>query len=337
MTGRIDELPGRAPGLALQTPQETTDLGRLADLWQAAEDLDFRAAFTFDHLVPLHPGERPGSRHSGPRRGAQLDGWLTAAVLAGRTRRLQVGTLVSGVTYRPLGTLAKLAVTLDHATGGRAVLGLGAGWHREEHRMYGLPFPPSAQRLELLAETAAAVGMLCTRPVTTYGGRHVRLRDAVFEPKPVRPGGVPLLVGGSSERVIAIAGRHAAIYNGFAPPPDWPRVHRGLDAAAVAAGRRPSDVARSAFVRAELTGDAGREQALVAEVAATRGLDVGAARERVLTGDVEEIARGLRRYAEAGVGMVVVSPGPDVTIRGLTRLAAARTALAGGFTPVPAA
>jgi alkanesulfonate monooxygenase SsuD/methylene tetrahydromethanopterin reductase-like flavin-dependent oxidoreductase (luciferase family) len=317
-----------APALAIQTPQETVDLSALGDVWQTADDLGYTAAFTFDHLVPLHPGERPGSHHIGPRQGVQLDGWMTAAVLAGRTSRLQVGTLVSGVTYRPLIALAKSAVTLDHASGGRAVLGVGAGWNREEHMMFGLPFPPAAQRLAMLEETIEAFRLLCTESAVDYVGTHVTLQGAMFEPKPVRPTGIPVLVGGSSDRVLGIAGRCADIYNGFAPPEVWPEVHGHLDAAAAAVGRDSREVHRSAFVRAELTGDGHRADALIAEVAQTRAEPIEAASRRVLTGSVEQIALGLAGFTDAGVETVVISAGDSLTPGGLARLAEARSQLA---------
>jgi alkanesulfonate monooxygenase SsuD/methylene tetrahydromethanopterin reductase-like flavin-dependent oxidoreductase (luciferase family) len=320
----------RPPELALQTPQETTDLHRLGDLWQAADDLGYRAAFTFDHLVPLFPGERPGSRHDGERTGVQLDGWLTAAVLAGRTRSLQVGTLVSGITYRPPVVLAKLAVTLDHATGGRAILGVGAGWHRAEHEMFGLPFPNPTDRLRQLEETVAAFELLCQDATTSFRGTQVQLQDAVFEPKPVRPEGIPVLIGGSSPRLLDVAGRRADIYNGFAAPGEWPAVHDRLDRAALDAGRAPSDVRRSAFVRADLTGDDQRAADLVEQVAVSREEPAAVAATRVLGGSGDALAAGLLRFAAVGVDLVVVSAGPTVTPEDLGRLAAARADVAGG-------
>jgi alkanesulfonate monooxygenase SsuD/methylene tetrahydromethanopterin reductase-like flavin-dependent oxidoreductase (luciferase family) len=316
-----------APALAIQTPQETTDLSALTDVWQAADDLGYAAAYTFDHLVPLHPGERPGSRHEQSRRGVQLDGWMTAAVLAGRTSRLQVGTLVSGVTYRPLVALAKSAVTLDHASGGRAVLGVGAAWNREEHTMFGLAFPPAALRRALLEETIEAFRLLCTEPAANYAGTHITLRDAMFEPKPVRATGIPVLVGGSSAGVLDIAGRHADAYNGFAPPDAWPDVHASLDRAASAAGRDPAQVHRSAFVRAELSDNAEDARNLVAEVARTRAESVETASRRILAGSVEQLALGLAGFARARVATVVISAGGSLTPAGLARLADARAQL----------
>jgi alkanesulfonate monooxygenase SsuD/methylene tetrahydromethanopterin reductase-like flavin-dependent oxidoreductase (luciferase family) len=309
--------------LAIQTPQQVTDLSLLGDLWQAADELGYRAAFTFDHLVALHPGERPGSTHEGPRTGAQLDGWLTATALATRTRRIQVGTLVSGITYRHPYMLAKLAVTLDRLTEGRAVLGVGAGWHRDEHEMVGLPFPPAATRIELLEETLEAFRLLCGPGETTYHGRHVRLTDAVFEPKPVRPEGIPVLVGGSGPALLGVAARHAQMYNGFWAPQDWPGVHRTLDDHAARYGRDAGEIQRTGYTFAELSGDRAREDRLVRRTADTRGGDPESVRARLLTGDDEHLSGVLRRYGAAGLDLLVVSLEPDTRPEDLARLISA--------------
>lgn len=307
--------------LALQTPQQQWGLAELHALWGAADELGYRAAFTNDHLLPLHPGERPGSTHTGRRTGPQWDGWMTAAVLAGSTSRLQVGVLASGVTYRHPVTLASLAVTLDHATNGRAVLGVGAGWHAEEHMAFGFPFPPMATRVQLLDETLAAFRMLCASAGerVTWSGAHVRLAGAVFDLSPMRQ--VPVLVGGSGPRVLAVAGRHADVLNAFAAPSEWPALHVRVDAAALAAGRAPCAVERTGFVGADLTGDIGLAAELVARTARTRSVPVDDARRRVLAGDDEQLADVLRSYADAGVSMLVVSPQAGAVPDQLARLA----------------
>ncbi|MYE98409.1 MAG: LLM class flavin-dependent oxidoreductase, partial [Acidimicrobiaceae bacterium] len=135
--------------IAVQTPPEHTDYPRLLDIWQTADGLGFAAGFTFDHFVPLNPGARP-SAPGGTPDGPQFEGWTVLAALGAATSRLDVGTLVTGVTYRHPVLLAKMAVTLDHVTGGRALLGLGAAWHEAEHLMYGFDYPGVGDRMTLL-------------------------------------------------------------------------------------------------------------------------------------------------------------------------------------------
>lgn len=297
---------------AIQTPPEHTDFASLRDVWQAADELGIHAAFTFDHLLPLN---------GDTRRGSQFEGWTILASLAAHTRRLQVGTLVSGVTYRHPVVLAKMAVTLDQATDGRAILGIGAAWHETEHLMYGIPFPPVGERMGRLQETLEMFRLVCTQRVTDFEGRYYRLAGAVFEPKPVRPGGIPVLVGGSGRRLREIAVRYADIFNSFYPPWEWESVNADLDDKLVAAGRRTSDLTRSAFVFSELSGRRDREEELIAHFERTRGGSEQDIRRRVLAGDAEGMISVVKTYAEAGVSLITINMRPPFGTEGLERLA----------------
>jgi alkanesulfonate monooxygenase SsuD/methylene tetrahydromethanopterin reductase-like flavin-dependent oxidoreductase (luciferase family) len=306
---------------AIQTPPQHTTFSSLRDAWQGADDLGYAAAFTFDHLVALRPGERPGASGDGIRWGGQLDGWLTLAALATATRRLRVGALVSGVTYRHPSVLAKMAVTLDHITGGRAILGMGAAWHEEEHLMFGVPFPPVAERMGRLEEALEIFSLLCRQDVTDFDGRYYQLRNAVFEPKPVRPDGVPVLVGGSGARLKRLAGHHAAIFNSFAAPWEWAAVNADVDAAAIEVGREPGAISRSAYVFAELSGDTDRGDQLVQTFRRTRGGSEHEARQRVLVGDPDDMIAVIEDFESAGVDMVILNLSPPWDIPGLDHFA----------------
>ncbi|MBI4260414.1 MAG: LLM class flavin-dependent oxidoreductase [Actinobacteria bacterium] len=306
---------------AIQTPPEHTDFPMLADVWRAADDAGLWGAFTFDHLVPLND-LRPGVPE--PARvppGPQLEGWTTLAALAASTRRLRVGTLATGVTYRHPVLLAKMAVTLDHVTGGRAILGVGAAWHRTEHEMYGIPFPEVGERMGRLEETLETFHLLCRQEVTDYEGRHVRLREAVFEPKPVNPDGIPVLVGGSGPRLRRIAARHADLFNSFPPPWEWRALNDGLDEACRSVGRHPGDLVRSVLVFVELSGDREREERVVRHVQRTRGGTEEEVRSRILVGTPEDMARVARSYEAAGVSLIVMNLRPPFTPEGIDRFA----------------
>jgi alkanesulfonate monooxygenase SsuD/methylene tetrahydromethanopterin reductase-like flavin-dependent oxidoreductase (luciferase family) len=310
--------------LAIQTPPEHTTFAALRDVWQAADELGFRAAFTFDHFVPLNPGERPGSDEATtPRRGPQLEGWVTVAALAATTQRLQVGTLVSGVTYRHPALVAKMAVTLDHATNGRAILGLGAAWHEEEHHMFAIPFPPVGERMGRLDEALMLFERLTTAngPVN-FNGRWYQLHDAVFDPQPVRAGGIPVLVGGSGSRLKRIAARHATMFNSFAAPWEWPAVNAELDALVAAAGRDPRSLERTAFVFAELSGDPAREAALIDHFQRTRGGSEDEIRRRVIFSEPDQALSVLRAFEAAGITLVIANLRSPFSTSGLERLAA---------------
>ena len=305
--------------IAIQTPPEHTNYSRLKDIWQTADDLGFAAGFTFDHFVPLNPGARP-QLPGGIPDGPQLEGWMTLAALGAATKHLDVGTLVTGVTYRHPLLLAKMAVTLDHVTNGRALLGLGASWHEAEHAMYGFDFPAVGDRMVMLEETLDAFKQLCNseNPVN-YEGRFVQLKDAVFDPKPLRSSGVPLLVGGSGERLRRITARRADWYNGFWAPWEWPEVNDGLDAQLARAGRKPSDLLRTAFVFSELSGNPHKIERLVKLFQATRGGTIEEVRARFVAGTPEEMISVLESYAVAGVDMVILN---IRTSQGATEVAA---------------
>ena len=297
--------------IAIQTPPEHTSYSRLRDIWQTADELGFAAGFTFDHFVPLNPGARP-SKPGGVPDGPQFEGWMTLAALGADTSRLDVGTLVTGVTYRHPVLLAKMAVTLDHVTNGRALLGAGAAWHEPEHAMYGFDYPDVGDRMTMLDETLEAFGLLCAAegPVD-YEGRFVRLSNACFDPKPVRPGGVPVLVGGGGQRLRRIVARRADWYNGFWAPWEWPEVNAGLDERLARAGRRPEDLKRTAFVFSELAGDPAATEALVKTFQSARGGTTEQVRSRILVGSPDQMVSVLESYAAAGVEMAILNIRPD--------------------------
>lgn len=169
------------------------------------DQLGYDGLFTSDHFIP--------STTAGHITGPNLEGWQVLPAWGAMTYRVQIGMLVTGNTYRHPAILAKMVATLDHITGGRAVLGLGAGWYEAEHRMYGLDFGTLGQRMARLAESAAVVRSLLDRPRTTFHGKHYRLTDALAEPKPVQRR-LPLLIGGAGERkTLRVVARHADMWH----------------------------------------------------------------------------------------------------------------------------
>ena len=293
--------------IGFQTPTEHTDYVRLRDLWQAGEALGFAAGYTFDHFLPLNPAD-PLSPRSGRPEGPQFEGWIVLAALAEVTERLDVGVLVSGVTYRHPVVFAKMAVTLDHVSNGRALFGIGAAWHDDEHAMYGFDFPPVGDRMQFLEETAEAFNLLCgsDEPVN-YQGRFVSLTNAVFDPKPLRSSGVPLMIGGGGERLRRITARRADQYNGFWAPWEWREVNEGLDRLLVRYGRAPSDLKRTVLVFSELSGEAAAEAAIISTIQSYRGGTEAELRARMLVGSYDDMVGVLRAFEEAGVEQVIVN------------------------------
>ncbi len=155
---------------------------------------------------------------NGDESGPMYEAWQLLAAWGAITTQVRIGTLVTGITYRQPAVLAKMAATLDHTTDGRAIRGIGAGWHEGEHAMYGIRFPSVGGRLGRLEEAAAAIRLLLDRPVASFEGRYYRLTDARCEPKPVQRR-LPLLIGGGGERrTLRAVARHADYWHGHGAP-----------------------------------------------------------------------------------------------------------------------
>ncbi|MDQ1323010.1 MAG: Bac luciferase protein [Chloroflexota bacterium] len=208
-----------------------------------AEAAGFETLFRSDHYESF-PGESGG--HT-------TDAWTVVAGLARDTARIGLGVLVSPVTFRTPGNLAKVVVTADELSGGRVELGLGAGWHEDEHRRHGFPFPEIGERAEMLEETLEIVHGLWDEPDGwSFTGRHYAVDDALFRPKPGtlrgRGGRHPnILVGGQgTARSFRIAARWADEFNLSSTSPDGAAVkYAQLDDAFRAAGREPSTLVHS--------------------------------------------------------------------------------------------
>jgi F420-dependent oxidoreductase-like protein len=200
-------------------------------LARAAEELGFEALFRSDHYGPVVGQEELGS----------LDAWATLAALAAITSRIRLGTLVSPATFRHPSVLAKSAVAVDHVSGGRVELGMGAGWNEGEHRRYGFPFPRTRERMDIFAEQIEIVHRQLRPEPFAFEGEHYTLEEASPLPKPVQSPSLPLIVGGAGRpRSVALAARWADEYNAVSPSPDECRALRERLADACAGeGRDP--------------------------------------------------------------------------------------------------
>jgi F420-dependent oxidoreductase-like protein len=201
-----------------------------------AEDLGFDGAWGFDHFQPMF-GDGPGET---------FEGMTTLAALAGVTTRIRLGLLVTGVTYRHPSVLAAQALTVDHASHGRLELALGAAWFDKEHRELGIPFPPTAERFDLLEDTLEIVTRLFSGETVSYEGRRVSLQEASLRPRPVQLPHPPIWVGGTGPtRTLPLAARYADAWHAFGTPNSLRDAGARLDRLAVEAGRDPSSILRA--------------------------------------------------------------------------------------------
>ncbi len=242
------------------------------------------------------------------------DAWTTLAALAARTTTLRFGTLVSPATFRLPALLANAAATVDHVSGGRIELGLGAGWMEREHRAFGFPFPETSVRLEMLAEQLEIVHRLWTEERVDFHGRHYTLEDAPGRPKPVQHPRPRLLVGGSGTRGSAEpAARFADEYNSpFVSPEDYATIRAKVVGACERAGRDPATMHFSTMTGCLIgsTRDEALERArqLYGRIARDVDFETWIERyaQRSIIGSVEEAAARLREYEEAGCERVML-------------------------------
>ena len=181
---------------------------RVVELATAAEAAGFAQVTVMDHFYQI--------RGVGPETDPMLESYTTLAALSQRTARVRLGVQVTGVTYRQPAILAKTVTTLDVLSGGRAMLGLGAAWNEDEHRGYGIDFPPIRERMDRLDETLAICRAMFSEERPSFEGVHYRIVEALNVPRPIRPGGPPILVGGGGEqRTLKIAARWADLTHWF--------------------------------------------------------------------------------------------------------------------------
>lgn len=209
------------------------------EVWRIADDAGFDSLWLYDHLVALGPDiTKP-----------VFDGWTALAAAASQTERVRLGLNVTGNLYRDPRHLAKIAVTVDHLSGGRLEFAIGTGWREEEFEMYGLPFPAAGERVDRLDEALRVMKMLWTQPRSTYAGRFYSLKDAVAEPKPVQVPHPPIWVGGTRPRMLRLTARHADVWHAQTLKRDvFVSLSRDIDTECVRTGRDPQTLRRSASV-----------------------------------------------------------------------------------------
>ena len=236
----------------------------------------------------------------GPALGS-LDAWTTLAGLAACTERIRLGTMVSPTTFRHPSVLGRAATTVDHISGGRAELGLGAGWFEREHSAFGFPFPPLGERMEVFEEQAEIIVGQWTNETFSYAGNHYRLDDCEALPKPVQRPHPPVIIGGSGRRrTVDVAARLAQEYNLVsATAADCRVVRRRLDEACERHGRDPSTLVLS-VMSTVLVGSDEADVARRGRRMADAGMDDDD-RSTWIHGTVAQAAEQLAELAGAGV------------------------------------
>lgn len=258
------------------------------------EQTGWDGVYFADHFMPNGPGPEPLD-------GDTLECWSVLAALAALVPRMRIAPLVTSVTYRHPAVLANIAAAVDHVSGGRLTLGVGAGWQLNEHVAYGIPLGTVRERMDRFEEAVQVLRSLLDQPRTTFAGQYYRLQDAPNQPPPVQDR-LPLLIGGAGERrTLRIAAQYADQWNCWSTPELLAHKISVLRQHCEQVGRDPGEIHVSTQALLYLSTDqewlAGKRQA--------------APGQPVIAGTPGEVADLIARYRDAGADELIV---PDATL-----------------------
>ena len=280
-------------GVQLPEVEREVRWPELLDMVRAIEDLGYDSIWLGEHLLYRWPNREP----RGP-----WEAWSSLAAIAATTSRVEFGPLVACTAFHNPAILAKQAATIDEISGGRLILGLGAGWNETEFRAFGIPFDHRIARFE---EAFTIIRSLLRDGVVDFEGTYYSARDCELLPRGPRPAGPPLMIGSIGERMLRIATPHVDSWNAwFADTGNSPAgvaaLRAKVDAACVEVGRDPAAIERTVAVLVRFPGGTGR----------TMGDTTASERTVPLDGPPEEMAEELRGYAREGIGHVqlVIDP-----------------------------
>jgi len=280
-------------------PQDCT-ITDLRRLWRIADEQGFHWCSVWDHLYSVSDLSDPAK--------PSFEAIATMAALASETRHVRVGSLVFCVGYRNPGVLAKAAVTIDHLSGGRCELGLGAGWNEAEFRAFGLPFLPIRDRLDQLEETAVVLRRLFDGERVTFAGKRVHLHDAICEPRPLQPH-LRLWIGGQGDkRLLRIVARHADGWSvPFLAPEVYAQRNATLDQWCERERRDPAAITRTINVGLAIGPNEAAARRQEENLQLMFGPLVDFVRPGILIGTPAQVIDRIGVYATAGVEWVILA------------------------------
>ena len=295
-----------AVGVQLPEVERQVTWPEMRDMALAAEEVGFDAIWLGDHLLYRGPEGTKGP----------WEAWSMLAALAAVTDRVQLGPLVASTSFHAPAMLAKKAATVDEISGGRLILGLGAGWSEDEYEAFGFPYD---HRVDRFAEAFTIIRTLLREGAIDFEGEYYTVRDCELAPPP-RAGGPPLMVGSTGPRMLGITLPHVDLWNVWHAwhgntPEGFAAMNADIDEACRRVGRDPVEVQRTTAVYWQFPGGSGREQA---------NPDRDSAPPQV--GDPDELADALRAYADAGADQVQMVLDP-ITIDSIEAAGAALTTL----------
>jgi F420-dependent oxidoreductase-like protein len=275
---------------------------RIAQIAGTAERSGFDSIWVMDHLYQIAV--------VGARTEPMLEAYSLLCGIAARTSRAQLGTMVTGVTYRNPALLAKMVTTLDIVSSGRAILGIGAAWNEDEHRGYGFDFPPLRERFERLEDAVQICRAMFTQDAPTFAGSHHRVEGVLNFPRPLRPGGPPLLIGGSGERrTIPLVARYADACNFFGDVETIRHKVRILEECCERIGRDPAEITKTRLGPVNIAATQAEAERNAKRVAEVRNLSPEQAAASFITGGPDSVLDQVEGFLEAGLdGMLISLP-----------------------------
>ncbi len=238
--------------VGLKLSSQATSVEELRAIWRIADEAGFDHCWNYDHFAGIE----------GDPADPVLEAWTLLGAMAEATSRVRIGCMVTGNSYRHPAVLAKMAVTIDHLSGGRLEFAIGAGWSELEHIMLGLEYGTAGQRIDRLDEACRLIKRLWSDDRVDFDGAHYTLTNAISNPKPLQQPRPPIWIGGQGERkTLRVVAEHADVWNAPSARVDVERLSGVLDDHCAAIGRDPAEIRRSVQFRIEEGQGSALEQA----------------------------------------------------------------------------
>jgi len=299
----------------------------VAMLASTAEKAGFDSVYVMDHFYQLP--------NIGPRTEPMLEAYTVLSGIAARTKKIRIGALVTGVTYRNPALLAKTVTTLDVVSSGRAILGLGAAWNEDEHRGYGYDFPPVGERISRLEEALQICRAMFREEVATFQGQYYRINGALNFPRPVQANGPPIMVGGGGEqRTLKLVAQYADMCNIFGDAATVRHKIDVLERHCETVGRDPRTIIKTRLGTLLIRKTDAEAERVFQQVLNRPGINQEYVRSVLMVGGPDRVAEQAQQLLDAGLdGLIFNMPhieDPEAielagkTLAGLRQAAAAR-------------
>ena len=275
---------------------------RITEIAQAAETSGFDSFWVMDHYHQI--------RNMGPESDPMLEAYTLLGAVAARTSRVQLGAMVTGVTYRNPAFLAKVVTTLDVISSGRAILGIGAAWNDEESLAYGYDWPSASERFERLEDALQVCRLMFTQPRSTFQGKRHHIDDAYNVPQPVQPGGPKILIGGGGEKkTLRLVARYADMWNGFGDPDTIRHKIQVLADHCADVGRDLSEITKTRLGTVFVATTEEEAVARREEFKARRGIDDSMLASVFICGVADQVGDAVQTFIDAGLdGLIFNMP-----------------------------